>query len=83
MRPMLAIYAANAEKSWSEVHADWRRGFLQLLEAAEPISEKDLLNADRVPWLKGYSPAFILVASYDHHQEHLEWVIASLHEPRK
>ncbi len=72
------IFAANAKKPWSEVHVDWRKGFLLLLDAADPILEKDLLNADRVPWLKGYSPAFILVASYDHPQEHLEKVIAGI-----
>jgi len=45
---------------------------LRFLELGEPILEKDLLDGDRYPWLKGYSLAFILVASYDHHQEHLE-----------
>lgn len=29
-------------------------------------------QTERLPWLKGYSLAFILVASYDHHQEHFE-----------
>jgi hypothetical protein len=31
-----------------------------------------MLDGDKYAWLNGYSPAFILVASYDHHQEHLE-----------
>jgi len=35
-------------------------------------AEKDLLDGSRYSWLKGFSLAFILVASYDHHQEHLE-----------
>lgn len=59
-------------KSWSEIHQNWREGFLRLLKLGESISERNLLDGDRFPWLKGYSLAFILIASYDHHQEHLE-----------
>ena len=72
------IYQINHEKTWIEIHQNWRDGFLRFLELGEPISEKDLLDGDRYPWLKGYSLAFILVASYDHHQEHLEKLLAWL-----
>jgi uncharacterized glyoxalase superfamily protein PhnB len=72
------IYQACHKKSWPEVHEAWKSGFLQLLEAGKPVSEKDLLDGERYPWLKGYSPAFILVASYDHHQEHFEKACAWL-----
>ncbi len=74
------IYETNHAKSWSEVYQNWREGFLRLLDAAEPIPEKDLLDASRYSWLQGYSLAFVLVASYDHHQEHLEKVIAALQQ---
>ena len=66
------IYKTYHEQSWSKVHQNWRDGFLRFLESGEPIPEKDLLDGGRYPWLKGYSLAFILVASYDHHQAHLE-----------
>jgi hypothetical protein len=72
------IYETHHTKSWSEVYQNWREGFLKLLASAEPIPEKDLLDGSRYSWLKGYSLAFILVASYDHHQEHLEKLIAAL-----
>jgi hypothetical protein len=65
-------YETNHEKPWSEIHRIWREGFLRFLELGDKISEKDLLDSGRYPWLRGYSLAFILVASYDHHQEHLE-----------
>jgi hypothetical protein len=65
-------YETQHNKPWSEIHQTWRNGFLRLLELGDEISERDLLNGDRYPWLKGYSLAFILVASYDHHQEHFE-----------
>jgi hypothetical protein len=65
-------YETNHNKPWSEVYENWRIGFLRFLEVGSKISERDLLDGDRFPWLKGYSLAFILVASYDHHQEHSE-----------
>ena len=74
------IYETYHQKPWPEVYQNWREGFLQFLELGEPIAEKELLDGDRYPWLKGYPLAFILVASHDHHQEHLEQVLASLHE---
>ena len=74
------IYEAYHEKPWSEVHENWRNGFLRFLESGSLIAEKDLLDGDRYPWLKGYSLAFILVASYDHHQEHLEKLLTWLQE---
>ena len=66
------IYKANHLLPWSKVYLNWRNGFLQFLELSERVSEKDLLDGSRYPWLKGYSLAHILLASYDHHQEHLE-----------
>jgi hypothetical protein len=74
------IYETYHKKPWSEVCQDWREGFLRFLELGEPVSERDLLDGDRYPWLKGYSLAFVLVASYDHHEEHLERLLAWLHE---
>jgi hypothetical protein len=72
------IYELNHQKSWTEMHESWRSGFLSLLEAGNGISERDLLDGDRFPWLNGYSLAFILVASYEHHQEHYEKLTAAL-----
>jgi hypothetical protein len=74
------IYEIYHGMPWSEVYQNWRAGFLRFLEAGEPIPEKDLLDGNRYPWLNGYSLAFILVASYDHHQEHLEKLLAWLHQ---
>jgi hypothetical protein len=68
-------FETNHTKPWSQVYQNWRNGFLRFLELGNEISERDLLDGDRYPWLKGYSLAFILVASYDHHQEHLEKLI--------
>ncbi len=72
------LYATYHRRSWAHVHQNWRDGFLRFLDLGELISEKDLLDGDRNPWLKGYSLAFILLASYEHHQEHLEKMTAAL-----
>ena len=73
-------FAANHEKPWTQVYAKWEIGFRQFLELGKQTSEKDLLDADRYPWLKGHSLVFILVASYDHHQEHFEKLRSWLQE---
>ena len=67
-------------KPWSTVHQDWKKGFLRFIELGNRIPERNLLDSARYPWLKGYPPAFILIASYDHHQEHLEKSIMFLQE---
>jgi hypothetical protein len=72
------FYQTQHEKPWSEVYENWRAGYLRFIGSGEPIPEKDLLDGDRSPWLKGFSPAFILLASYAHHQEHLDQLMARL-----
>lgn len=66
------IYQNFHEQRWSTVCKAWRDGFLRFLELGDKLSERNLLDGDKYPWLKGYSLAFILIASYDHHQEHFE-----------
>ena len=70
------IYAAFGEQPWPQVYQDWRSGFLKFLDTAAQISEKDLLDWDKYPWLGGFNLAAILIGSYEHHQEHLEVLLA-------
>ena len=72
------IYESQREKPWANVHAEWRAGFLRFLELGEPILEKDLLDGDRYPWLAGYPLANVYLASYDHHQEHIDGLLVWL-----
>lgn len=73
-----ATFARCHNKPWSEIHQMWKDGYSRLLEAGNKTPEPNLLAAGLYPWLGGYSLALILVASYDHHQEHfeklLEWL---------
>lgn len=77
------IYQTYHEKPWDEIYRNWREGFLRLLQSGQPIPEKDLLDGSRYPWLSGHPLAFVLIASYDHHQEHLEKLLSRLQEPEE
>jgi len=77
------IYETYREQPWSKIHQNWREGFLRFLELGEGIPEKDLLDASRYLWLEGRPLAFILIASYDHHQEHFEKLLAWLRQNGK
>ncbi len=72
------IYESYRDQPWSSVYQDWRAGFQRFLEAAEGISERDLLDAGKYPWLKGHPLCLVLLGSYDHHQEHLEKLLMLL-----
>lgn len=74
------VYETYHQQSWSITYQLWREGFLHFLELGERIPEKDLLDSGRYPWLEGNPLALILLASYDHHQEHLEKLTAWLKE---
>ena len=66
------IFDGFHHQSWTESYQNWREGYLRLLDLGQAVSERDLLDGDRYPWLNGYSLAAILLATYEHHQEHLE-----------
>jgi hypothetical protein len=74
------IFETYRYQPWSQVHQNWKGGFRRFLESAQAITERDLLDSGRYPWLRGYPLANVLLASYDHHQEHLEKLQAWLRE---
>ncbi len=74
------IYETNRDLPWETVYQNWQTGFARILEVAEQISERDLLDAGRYAWLGGYSIGYFLLATYDHHQEHYEAWFAWLKE---
>jgi hypothetical protein len=77
------IYETTLKDPWSKVHLDWKIGFLRFLELGEKITEKDLLDAGKYPWMKGAPLAFSLLSSYDHHQEHYDGSVAWLDQNGK
>ncbi|NWF65720.1 MAG: ClbS/DfsB family four-helix bundle protein [Chloroflexi bacterium] len=64
------IYDTYRDHPWSRVHQEWQTGFRRFLEVSAGIAERDLLDSTRYPWLHRYPLALVLIASYDHHQEH-------------
>ena len=72
------IYETYRTRPWPAVHQQWETGYRQLLKVSEGVSEKDLLDGSRYPWMEGYSLAQVLLATYDHHQEHLDETLAWL-----
>ena len=74
------IYETYREQPWGKVHQDWREGYLRFVEAGQGVSERDLLDPDKYPWMNERPLAFTFLASYDHHQEHFEKLLAWLQE---
>ena len=74
------LYNVNREKPWSQVYSDWQAICRQELHLGEEISENDLLDSQRYPWLEGEPLSSVLLGTYDHYKEHREWLFAWLRE---
>jgi hypothetical protein len=72
------IYDAHRDESWGTVRQDWKAGFSRLLELSERIPEKNLLDESKYTWMEMRPLALILIGTYDHHQEHLDKLLAWL-----
>ncbi len=78
------IYNMYREEPWPSIYRKWKEGYLHFVELAEGISERDLLDESRYPWMGVRPLALVLISSYDHHQEHFDKLTAWMreHEPR-
>jgi len=76
------LYTTYRDQPWAVIHQTWKEDFLRFIELAEQVSEKDLLDESRYPWLNDVPLGLILISSYDHHQEHLDKLIARLQESK-
>jgi hypothetical protein len=77
------IFDAYRDRSWSQVHGEWKEGFLRFLEVGSAIPYDAMVDAEKFPWLKGYPLLAVLQGSYEHHKEHRESVSGWLHTNRK
>lgn len=67
------IFEKYRDDSWNEVYRGWRDGYIRFMKLGKEIAEDDLFDAEKYPWLAGYTLANVLVSSYlHHHEEHLE-----------
>jgi hypothetical protein len=74
------IYETHRDESWVTVRQNWKDGFSRLLELGESISERDMMDESKYTWMETRPLALILIGTYDHHQEHLDKLLAWLKE---
>ena len=74
------IYETHRDESWVTVRQNWKDGFSRLLELGERISERDMMDESRYIWMEMRPLALLLIGTYDHHQEHLDKLLAWLKE---
>ena len=74
------IFETYRDEPWPAVRQNWEDGFVRFIELGERISERDLLDESRFPWMGVRPLALVLISSYDHHQEHLDKLHAWLKE---
>lgn len=64
-------FAQNRQRPLAEVQNDFRTSYQQLLADAEALSENDLFDSDRFPWMKGTAIWQLLEGdTYGHYDEH-------------
>jgi hypothetical protein len=74
------IYETHRDESWVTVRQNWKDGFSRLLELGERISDRDMMDESKYTWMETRPLALILIGTYDHHQEHLDKLLAWLKE---
>ena len=67
-----AIDEKHRDQPWAEVNRAWRETFQRVLGLGEALPEDKLTDAERYPWLEGYSLADVLSGTLGHHKEHYE-----------
>lgn len=74
------IFEANRDKPWTMVFADWKEQFEGYIELTRQVPEEDLLQLGRYPWMGSYALSASSMGSLEHHEEHLEVLLAWLEE---
>jgi hypothetical protein len=65
------ILETNRNRPWSDVHQEWRNGFLRFLELMRATPEAELRPAGKLAWLAEYELLDAAAGVYDyHHAEH-------------
>lgn len=65
------ILETQRDRPWTDVHQEWRKGFLHFLELVRAIPESDLRPEGKLAWVAEYQLLAGHAGSYDyHHAEH-------------
>jgi len=74
------INATYRDRPWADVHRGWSGVYRSLLELAEAIPEKDLLDPAKYAWMEGQPLMAVLQGTYEHHHDdHLKPLLARLY----
>ena len=65
------IYETYHTRPLAEILQAWRQTFQQVLDTSEALSEEELADSGRYPWLGNWPLSAVLVGTYEHHDEHL------------
>lgn len=77
------LYQINQDKPWPKVYTDWKAQFSRYLELSRQLPEKDLLEPGKYAWMGSYALSASSMGTLEHHEEHLETLLAWLNEHRK
>lgn len=55
------------EWRWLEIYQSWRAEFMRYIDRASALSDEDLLDPARYPWMHGHPLAESLRGSHEHH----------------
>lgn len=65
------IYQASRDHSLEDVLGEYSQSFQRMRDAVTALSERDLTEVGRYPWLQGYALANVVTDSFGHlHEEH-------------
>ena len=65
------IYRTYHARPLAEILQTWRQVFQQVLDTGEALSEEELADSGRYPWMGHWPLSAVLVGTYEHHDEHL------------
>lgn len=72
------IFAAHHERSWGSIYQDWRSGFQRVLDTARSVPNSVLMELGRFAWLPDTPLIAVLQGTYEHHDEHWDWLMEAL-----
>jgi tetratricopeptide (TPR) repeat protein len=76
------VFEKQRLRSWAELHAESERVYAELLALIEQLSEADLTESNRVPWIPPDKPLYagFLGSCYEHDQEHIVQYYSDRHD---
>ena len=68
------IFAKYQDDSWPEVYQRWKSNYLRFIQYAKDLPEEVLVDTEKFAWLNGYALKDVFLGSFEHHDEHMEYL---------